>query len=92
MQDLERAIVATVMNQSMDHGESLVAINARHQDCLRRSMVALERAIPMLEQAQDLTLVSIELRDAMDALGEISGKIDSDDILGVIFSRFCIGK
>jgi tRNA modification GTPase len=55
-------------------------------------MVALERAIPMLEQAQDLTLVSIELRDAMDALGEISGKIDSDDILGVIFSRFCIGK
>jgi tRNA modification GTPase len=92
MQDLEGAIVATVMHQSLDHGESLVAINARHQDCLRRSMVALERAIPMLEQAQDLTLVSIELRDAMDALGEISGKIDSDDILGVIFSRFCIGK
>jgi tRNA modification GTPase len=92
MQELEGAIVATVMHQSLDHGESLVAINARHQDCLRRSMVALERAIPMLEQAQDLTLVSIELRDAMDALGEISGKIDSDDILGVIFSRFCIGK
>lgn len=92
LQDLEKKIVEMVMQQSMDHGESLVAINARHQDCLRRSMAALDHAIPMLQQAEDLTLVSIELREAMDALGEISGKIDSDDILGVIFSRFCIGK
>jgi tRNA modification GTPase len=92
MKELEQAIVETVMLQSMDHGDSLVAINARHQDCLRRCMAALDHAIPMLQQSQDLTLVSIELRDAMDALGEISGKIDSDDILGVIFSRFCIGK
>lgn len=92
LKELEQAIVETVMQQSMDHGESLVAINARHQDCLRRCMAALDQALPMLQQSQDLTLVSIELRDAMDALGEISGKIDSDDILGVIFSRFCIGK
>lgn len=89
---LGETIRDTVFQQNFDHGQSIVAINARHKHCLQRATEALECALVMLESQQDLTLVSIELREAMDSLGEISGKIDSDDILGVIFSRFCIGK
>ncbi len=89
---LESALTSTIMQQSLDDGHSLVSINARHQDCLRRALHSLDTALPQLRSGEDLTLISIELREAMDALGEIAGKIDSDDILGVIFSRFCIGK
>ncbi len=89
---LEEALKTTLMHQSLDEGQSLVSINARHQDCLHRAQQSLHTALSQLQRGEDLTLVSIELREAMDALGEISGKIDSDDILGVIFSRFCIGK
>lgn len=89
---LEETLRSTLLSQSLDEGQSLVSINARHQDCLRRAQRSLETALQLLQHGEDLTLISIELREAMDALGEISGKIDSDDILGVIFSRFCIGK
>lgn len=89
---LEDTLRNTLMPHNFDDGQSLISINARHQDCLRRAWKSLQTAIEMLTSGEDLTLVSIDLREAMDALGEISGKIDSDDILGVIFSRFCIGK
>ena len=89
---LETAIASVVMREAFDQGQNMIAINARHQHCLRRAADSLQLALSLLRQNDDLTLASIELREALDALGEISGKIDSDDILGVIFSRFCIGK
>ncbi len=89
---LEKTIATTLLPHHLDDGHSLVSINARHQDCLRRASAALATAIPQLAAGEDLALISIELRCAMDALGEIAGRLDTEDILGVIFSRFCIGK
>lgn len=89
---LEKHIADLLLPHHLDDGHSLVSINARHQDCLRRAGAALATAIPQLRQGTDLALISIELRTAMDALGEIAGHLDTEDILGVIFSRFCIGK
>jgi tRNA modification GTPase len=43
-------------------------------------------------QAQSLDLLAEELRQAQNALGEITGEFSADDLLGVIFSKFCIGK
>ena len=90
--ELENAISTLVLQSTIDSGESLVAINARHQNCLRRADQALTSVLEQLAQSTELEIVSLDLRSAMDALGEIAGKIDADDILGVIFSRFCIGK
>ena len=89
---LEARIRDIAQMQEFDAGASMIAINARHQDCLERARQALGSAMALLEAQADLTLTSIELREAMDALGEIAGKIDTEDLLGVIFSRFCIGK
>ena len=76
-----------------DWGEQSVAINARHQASLRVARQALEAALAILDDpAGPPELAAIDLREALDALGEIPGKVDTEDLLGVVFSRFCIGK
>lgn len=73
-------------------GGHAVAINARHQACLKRAQAAIESARVTLQQGMGAEFVSIELRDAMEAIGEIAGRIDTEELLGEIFSSFCIGK
>jgi tRNA modification GTPase len=66
---------------------------ARHVDALRRTREHLARAQMHAAQADAaLDLFAEELRLAHDALGEITGVFTSDDLLGEIFGRFCIGK
>jgi tRNA modification GTPase len=77
----------------VDWGEHAVAINARHQQSLMLARAALLAALELLDnQAADPELAAIDLREALDALGEIPGRVDTEDLLGVIFSSFCIGK
>lgn len=76
-----------------DWGEHAVAINARHQACLERAQASLTAALQFLQPGRsDSELAALDLRDALDALGEVVGKVDTEDLLGVIFSSFCIGK
>lgn len=76
-----------------DFGEHAVAINARHQASLSLAATNLHAALDLLTEKEcDPELAAIDLREALDALGEIPGKVDTEDLLGVIFSRFCIGK
>lgn len=64
----------------------------RHLDALRRTLVFVHDAEQRLTEGADAELAAEELRLAQDALGEITGRISSNDLLGAIFSRFCIGK
>ncbi len=73
--------------------EGLFIARARHVDALQRTRAHLERAAALAEQGNAaLELVAEELRLGHDALGEITGAFSSDDLLGAIFGRFCIGK
>jgi tRNA modification GTPase len=77
----------------VDWGEHAVAINARHQQSLMLARSALIAALELLDDPEcDPELAAIDLREALDALGEIPGRVDTEDLLGVIFSSFCIGK
>ena len=69
-----------------------VMINARHQDALGRARVATLRTVEALRENQPLELVALDLRIAVNAVGEIVGKTATEDLLDAIFSRFCIGK
>jgi tRNA modification GTPase len=71
---------------------SLLAINARHQACLSRALHSIDKAIVLESMREPLELLSIELHDALEAVGEVTGEVDSEEILGTIFSTFCIGK
>ena len=75
-----------------DWGEHAIAINARHQASLQLARTSLVAALELLENGSDPELAAIDLREALDALGEIPGRVDTEDLLGVIFSSFCIGK
>lgn len=74
-------------------GDGLFMARERHLQALSRVDDHLDLARARLTQAADqLDLLAEELRLAQQALGEITGEFTADDLLGVIFSRFCIGK
>ena len=75
-----------------DGSASIVAINARHRDCLVRAHGFLSAAIDALERNESPEFVALELRSSLDAIGEVVGKVDPEELLGVIFGSFCIGK
>ncbi len=73
--------------------EGVFIARERHVQALRRVDAHLnEAAAHLAAQAQSLDLLAEELRLAQNALSEITGEFTSDDLLGVIFSSFCIGK
>ena len=89
--ELRRRLLETVGWQAAPEG--LYIARERHVQALREVQSHLEMAATHLAaQAQALDLLAEELRLAQAALNTITGEFTSDDLLGVIFSRFCIGK
>jgi tRNA modification GTPase len=72
--------------------EGLLITNARHYDLLQRTIDAIISSINLLEQRVSEELILVGLLEALRYLGEITGETTSDEILGKIFSTFCIGK
>lgn len=85
------AITAAAAWASVDD-EALVVTNARHYEALTAASNALLRVINGLEQGLSGDLVGQDLREVMHHLGTITGEITTHELLGSIFSRFCVGK
>lgn len=71
---------------------SVLVTNSRHRDALVRAKQSLELALASIKGEASGEFVSVDLRAALDALGEITGVVTTEDILNNIFSSFCIGK
>jgi len=69
-----------------------VMINSRHQEALKRAREATLGTIEALRGGLTLELVALDLRIAVNAVGEIVGKTSTEDLLDSVFSQFCIGK
>ncbi len=69
-----------------------VMINSRHQDALNRARASTQMTIDALRGDATLELAAMDLRIAVNAVGEIVGKTATEDLLDSIFSQFCIGK
>jgi tRNA modification GTPase len=67
-------------------------INSRHQAALLRGRESTQRTLDSLRSEHTLELVAMDLRIAVNAIGEIVGKTTTEDLLDSIFSQFCIGK
>lgn len=73
------------------NGETVVS-NIRHYEALQRAHEALQRALDSLASRTTADLLAEDIREVLYHLGTITGEITSDEILGEIFSKFCIGK
>jgi tRNA modification GTPase len=90
---LEAELVKTAVGGSVATAESGAMItNARHFSVLQRAKSSLELALESTVAGRSGEFIAVDLRDALDAIGEIVGAITTEDILNSIFSKFCIGK
>ena len=93
MDKLREKMVACVERvRSAGEDVGVIISNVRHLEALRRTYVSLEEVKQGLEVGLSGDLVSIDLRSALGYLGEITGEISVDEVLGNIFGKFCIGK
>ena len=90
--ELQDVIYQRVTRGEATWNDAGAAINARHQDCLLRAKTALEAARHALMARVPPEYVALDLRASLDAVGEVTGGTETDDILGKIFTSFCIGK
>jgi len=76
----------------IDTGDEVIAINARHAHALGQAGQCLDAASHKLRDKTHTELIASDLRGALDAFGQISGKIDNEQVLDRLFASFCIGK
>lgn len=72
--------------------DRILVTNLRHRDALQRTKEALQRALEGLDAGLSGDLLAVDHREALEQLGRITGAVTPDDLLGHIFSNFCIGK
>jgi len=89
---LRRAIGEQLAGSPTGERHMLGTTAARCRDTLSGAIAAMDRAKQAAEAGWGEELVAIELRDALDQLGQVLGTVYTDDILDRIFSKFCIGK
>lgn len=89
---LEEAIVQTIERGKLQAANLEFAINQRQAEALTRANTALRHVMASIEGQFPLDFWSIDLRGAIQALGEITGEDVTESVLDRIFSRFCIGK
>lgn len=74
------------------HAGDVIVSNVRHYEALSHALTAVERVIAGLESGLSGEFVSQDIRECLHYLGEITGDITTDEVLGNIFKHFCIGK
>ncbi len=91
LKELEALLLDLVNIKALD-GNDVVVTNARHYEALVKSQSALYRCLNGLSSGISGDFLSQDIREALHYLGEITGAISTDEVLGNIFRNFCIGK
>jgi tRNA modification GTPase len=88
------AEIAAVLEQSLGGGaeNAAGAGTERQKELIDRAIAALEEALALEDRREPLDLIAPALREAANALGEITGEVSTAELLDIMFSRFCVGK
>ncbi len=92
LEDLKHlmSMIAEGLNKQQE--ASVLVTSLRHYEALRNASDAVENAQELIKNQSGTELIAFELRSALEYIGEITGKVINEEILNVIFDRFCIGK
>lgn len=91
IQDLKNEL-SSYVEQLKAEENNVIITNQRHFEALQKSLDAVHKVKDAINFQISTELLAYELRNALEYLGEISGEVTNDEILGNIFSKFCIGK
>nr|WP_315034099.1 tRNA uridine-5-carboxymethylaminomethyl(34) synthesis GTPase MnmE [uncultured Chryseobacterium sp.] len=91
IQDLKNEL-SSYVEQLKSEENNVVITNQRHFEALKKSLDAVDKVKEAISIQISTELLAYELRNALEHLGEISGEVTNDEVLGNIFSKFCIGK
>jgi tRNA modification GTPase len=92
IRELEAALAGQLTGNLASARESVLIANVRHAEALRRAGGHVRAALEAVAGGMPEDFVSIDLRAALDVLGQITGETAGEDLLDTIFERFCIGK
>ncbi len=89
--ELESKLLSLVDSGALS-GDTTIITNSRHYDALLKALEEIQKVKEGLDMELSSDLMAIDIRQALYHLGEITGSVTTDDLLGNIFSNFCIGK
>jgi tRNA modification GTPase len=89
--ELKKAFVDKVIDKTLASQNTIIA-NIRHYEALKNAYSSLDKVLTGIDAHITTDLIAFELKQSLEYLGEISGEVTNDEILGNIFSKFCIGK
>lgn len=81
-----------IRNSNLSEGNEVALSESRHKLALEKSIGSLKSFLKAIDDGESPEFLALDLRVALDSLGEITGEVTTEDILGRIFSKFCIGK
>ncbi|TMM53752.1 tRNA uridine-5-carboxymethylaminomethyl(34) synthesis GTPase MnmE [Maribacter algarum] len=91
VEELKNQLLQFVNTGTLRNNETIVT-NTRHYDSLIKALESVEKVNFGMDDGVSSDLLSLDIREALNHFGEITGEITSDDLLGNIFANFCIGK
>ncbi len=92
LEELKEAIASTIFKNKLTNSSEVIVANLRHKLSLVAAQEALHQAQEGLNKNLSYEFTALDLRQALEALGEITGDTAGEEVLERIFSRFCIGK
>lgn len=92
IQDLEDKIAELIFAGEVSSAGNTIITNARHEQLVKKALDELNEAADLIAAGQPEEIAAMLLREALGSLGEITGETIGEDVLGRIFSQFCIGK
>jgi tRNA modification GTPase len=96
VEELRRALASTLSGQLTTTSGEVTLVSERQRGSIAAAEASLTRGMELVagtaETIDCADLLAFELREALDAIGSVSGEVTTDDLLGQVFARFCIGK
>jgi tRNA modification GTPase len=92
LHEVEKAVVSLLLGGGPLQTEGPVIDSLRQKDCLERALAALQSVHAGYKNKMSFDLLAVDLKEALDALGHITGQVTSEQVLQTMFSKFCVGK